>query len=82
MRFATCAERRQMRDPVAVVPGDAVPRVQVLQAVRVALRDVPEALLEVEKENLRKQIANYNKGLAAHAGLCEKLMAQVKKLEK
>ena len=42
----------------------------------------PEALLEVEKENLRKQIANYNKGLAAHAGLCEKLMAQVKKLEK
>ena len=30
----------------------------------------PEALLEVEKENLRKQIANYNEGLAAHAGLC------------
>ncbi len=42
----------------------------------------PEALLEVEKENLRKQIANYNTGLAAHAGLCERLMAQVKKLEK
>ncbi len=42
----------------------------------------PEALLEVEKENLRKQIANYNKGLAAHAGLCERLMSQVKKLEK
>lgn len=41
----------------------------------------PEALLEVEKENLRKQIANYNQGLASHAGLCEKLMAQVKKLE-
>jgi hypothetical protein len=28
----------------------------------------PEALLEVEKENLRKQIANYNQGLASHAG--------------
>ena len=41
----------------------------------------PEALLELEKENLRKQISNYNQGLAAHAGLCERLMAQVKKLE-
>ncbi|MEW6303060.1 MAG: hypothetical protein AB1705_06290, partial [Verrucomicrobiota bacterium] len=41
----------------------------------------PEALLEVEKENLRKQIANYNQGLAAHAGLCERLMTQIKKLE-
>ncbi len=28
----------------------------------------PEALLEVEKENLRKQIANHNQGLASHAG--------------
>jgi phage shock protein A len=41
----------------------------------------PEALLEVEKENLRKQISNFNTGLASHAGMCEKLMAQVKKLE-
>jgi phage shock protein A len=41
----------------------------------------PEALLEVEKENLRKQIANYNQGLAAHAGLAERLMTQVRKLE-
>jgi phage shock protein A len=41
----------------------------------------PEALLEVEKDNLRKQIANYNDGLAAHAGLCERLMAQIRKLE-
>src|SRR6476646_6245233 len=44
-------------------------------------RQNPEALLEVEKENLRKQIANYNQGLAAHAGLAENLMAQVRKLE-
>lgn len=44
-------------------------------------RQNPEALLEVEKENLRKQIANYNQGLAAHAGLCERLMTQVRKLE-
>lgn len=41
----------------------------------------PEALLEVEKENLRQQIGKYNDGLASHAGLCENLMAQVKKLE-
>ncbi len=41
----------------------------------------PEALVEVEKENLRKQIAKYNEGLAAHAGLAERLMTQVKKLE-
>ena len=42
----------------------------------------PEALLEVEKENLRKQIAQFNQGLAAHAGLCEKLISQVKRQEK
>ncbi len=41
----------------------------------------PEALLEVEKENLRKQIANYNQGLAAHAGLCEKLVGQIRRQE-
>lgn len=41
----------------------------------------PQALLEVERENLRKQIAQYNDGLASHAGLCERLMTQVKKLE-
>ncbi|MCW1887658.1 PspA/IM30 family protein [Luteolibacter flavescens] len=40
----------------------------------------PEALLEVEKENLRKQISEFNQGLAAHAGLVERLMGQVKKL--
>jgi len=41
----------------------------------------PEALLEVEKENLRRQIAEYNQGLAAHAGLAERLMSQVKRGE-
>src|SRR5437588_3788011 len=44
-------------------------------------RQNPEALLEVEQENLRKQVAQYNQGLASHAGLCERLMAQVKKQE-
>ena len=42
----------------------------------------PEALLENEKENLRKQITQFNQGLAAHAGLCEKLIAQVKRQER
>ncbi len=41
----------------------------------------PEALLDVEKEHLREQIARYNQGLATHAGLCERLMTQVRKLE-
>lgn len=41
----------------------------------------PEALLEVERENLRRQVAQYNQGLASHAGLCERLMSQVRKLE-
>jgi phage shock protein A len=44
-------------------------------------RQNPEALLEVEKENLRKQIAQYNQGLASHAGLCERLMTQIRQLE-
>ncbi|HEX5755550.1 MAG TPA: PspA/IM30 family protein [Arenimonas sp.] len=44
-------------------------------------RKNPEALLELEQENLRKQIASYNQGLATHAGLAERLMAQVRKLE-
>lgn len=42
----------------------------------------PTALLEVEKENLRKQISKFNQGLASHAGLVEKLLTQTKKLEK
>lgn len=42
----------------------------------------PKALLEVEKENLRKQISKFNQGLASHAGLVEKLISQVKKLDK
>ncbi len=42
-------------------------------------RKNPEALLDVEKENLRKQISEYNKGLAAHAGLCERLISQVER---
>jgi phage shock protein A len=41
----------------------------------------PEALLELEQENLRKQVGNFNQGLAQHAGLAERLMGQVRKLE-
>ncbi len=42
----------------------------------------PEALLENEKENLRKQIAQFNQGLASHAGLVEKLMSKARKLDR
>ena len=50
------------------------------QAVTSAERAHPEALLEAESENLRKQLASYNQGLISHAALCERLMAQVRKL--
>jgi phage shock protein A len=42
----------------------------------------PEALLDIEKENLRNQISEYNKGLAAHAGMCERLISQVQRQAK
>jgi len=41
----------------------------------------PEALLELEKENLRKLIGRFNEGLVSHAALCERLMTQVKRGE-
>lgn len=44
-------------------------------------RQNPEALLEVEQENLRRQVGQYNQGLASHAGLCERLIGQVRQLE-
>lgn len=45
-------------------------------------KKAPEALLENEKENLRKQISEFNKGLVAHAGLVEKLISRAKTLDK
>ncbi len=44
-------------------------------------RQNPRALIEAEKENLRKQIARFNENLATHAGFCERLMRQIKNLE-
>lgn len=41
----------------------------------------PEALLEVEKENLRRQISQFNTSLANHAGLMESLISRHKKLQ-
>lgn len=41
----------------------------------------PAALIEAEKENLRKQIARFNDNLASHAGFIERLMRQIKTLE-
>ena len=46
-----------------------------------AERRNPEALLEVEQENLRKQVGKFNVGLASHAGMVERLIGQVRKLE-
>ena len=41
----------------------------------------PEALLEVEQENLRKHMGKFNVGLASHAGMVERLIGQIRKLE-
>lgn len=41
----------------------------------------PEALLELEKEHLREQIAKYNQGLVSNAALCERLTTQIRRLE-
>jgi phage shock protein A len=42
----------------------------------------PEALLELEQENLREQIVRFNQGLVSHAALAERLVRQVGNLEK
>jgi len=41
----------------------------------------PEELLAVEKENLRQQIATFNQSVAAHADLCNRLIAQIQRQE-
>lgn len=42
----------------------------------------PRALIEAEKENLRVQIGRFNDNLANHAAFVERLMRQIKNLEK
>ena len=46
-----------------------------------AERRNPEALLELEQENLRKQVGKFNVALASHAGMVERLIGQLRKLE-
>ncbi len=41
----------------------------------------PRALIEAEKENLRRQIGRFNENLANHAAFIERLMRQIKSLE-
>jgi hypothetical protein len=40
----------------------------------------PEAVLDYERQNLREQVARYNRGLAAHAALCERLRVREERL--
>ena len=42
----------------------------------------PEALLELEKENLRVLIGRFNEGLVSHAALSERMMTQVRRGER
>ena len=44
-------------------------------------RKNPEALLQLEKDNLQKQLGEYNKGLSGHAALVERLISRVRSLE-
>jgi phage shock protein A len=39
-------------------------------------------MLDYEREELRRQVAKYNQGLAGHAGLCHRMKAEIAGLEK
>ena len=52
-----------------------------LRLIGKAERANPEALLEVEKENLRKQTTKFNTALASHAALVEDLNSRARKLD-
>lgn len=41
-----------------------------------------EEMLDLQREALQQQVRKYNLGLAAHAGLCERLRAELARLEK
>ena len=42
----------------------------------------PLAVLDYERNHLRSQVAQYNRSLASHAALCERLRTQAARLEK
>jgi phage shock protein A len=44
--------------------------------------DNAEAMLDYEREELRRQVARYNQGLAGHAGLCQRIKAEISALER
>lgn len=41
-----------------------------------------EAMLDFEREELQRKLAEYNRGLAGHAGLCERLKAELARLSR
>lgn len=41
-----------------------------------------EEMLDLERERLQQQVFKYNQGLGGHAGLCERLKAEIARLEK
>ena len=41
----------------------------------------PETALDIARDNLEKQTAQYDQGIASHAGLCDRLMNQIQRLE-
>ncbi|HEX2675828.1 MAG TPA: hypothetical protein VHM19_04295 [Polyangiales bacterium] len=41
-----------------------------------------EEMLDLQREELQTQVYRYNQGLAGHAGLCERLKAEIARLDK
>jgi phage shock protein A len=64
---------RRIRRVVAALTGRAVARLEVENA---------DALLDLESENLRALVAQYNEGLATHAGVCDRLRGRIASLER
>ncbi len=65
--------RVRIRRLFAAISGHAVTELEAQH---------PEAVLDYEREQLRVQIAQYNRNLAGHAGLCERLRARREMLGK
>ena len=62
----------RLRRLVNAITGHAITEIEAAH---------PEAVLDHERQQLRLQVARYNHGLAAHAGVCERLRKKATRLE-
>lgn len=61
----------RMRRLVRMMTGHAMTEIEAAH---------PEAVLDYERQRLREQVARYNRGLASHAALCERLRVREERL--